>query len=75
MESVMAGTNTVMIDVKAGNNMMYLPLDKIIKSQQTSVAQPSIVPQNTVESAPQPVVVDEQPALRTSTRGRDSRGR
>ncbi|NOT11767.1 MAG: FtsH protease activity modulator HflK [Methylococcaceae bacterium] len=75
MESVMAGTNTVMVDVKAGNNLLYLPLDKIIKSQQPPAAQPSTSPQNTVEPASQPVVVDEQPALRTSTRGRDSRGR
>jgi len=74
MESVMAGTNTLMIDVKAGNNLLYLPLDKIIKPQQPSI-QPTAVSQSAAEPPSQPVVVDEQPALRASTRGRDARGR
>lgn len=30
MESVLSSTNNVIIDVKNGNNMMYLPLDKMI---------------------------------------------
>ena len=29
MEAVMSGTDTVMVDVKGGNNLMYLPLDKL----------------------------------------------
>ncbi len=74
MESVLAGTNTLMVDVK-GNNLLYLPLDKMIKSQQPGSVQSPALPQSTVEPTPQPVVTDEQPALRASTRGRDSRGR
>ncbi len=35
METVFAGTNKVMIDVKGGNNMMYLPLDQIVKSRKS----------------------------------------
>ena len=31
MEQVLANTSKVIIDVEGGNNMMYLPLDKIIK--------------------------------------------
>jgi membrane protease subunit HflK len=75
MESVMAGTNTLMVDVKAGNNLLYLPLDKMVKPQQVTAAQAISVPQSPVEPAPQTNVVDEQPALRASTRGRDARGR
>jgi membrane protease subunit HflK len=31
MEEVLANTSKVLVDVQGGNNMMYLPLDKIIK--------------------------------------------
>ena len=31
MEDVMAGSSKVMVDVEGGNNLMYLPLDKIMK--------------------------------------------
>lgn len=79
MESVMANTNTLMIDVKAGNNLLYLPLDKLIKPQQPSsqptTATTATTSQSSAEPQPQPVAMDEQPALRTSTRGRDARGR
>lgn len=30
VESILAGTGKVLVDVKGGNNLMYLPLDKII---------------------------------------------
>ncbi len=36
MEKVYGNTSKVMVDVEGGNNMMYLPLDKIIKQQNTS---------------------------------------
>jgi len=58
MESVYANTSKVMVDVEGGNNMMYLPLDKIMQNQssgqrtlqqsQSSVNQPI----NTSSSAP-----------------------
>jgi len=35
METVFADSNKVMIDVKGGNNMMYLPLDQIVKSRKS----------------------------------------
>ncbi|TPH15539.1 FtsH protease activity modulator HflK [Litorilituus lipolyticus] len=34
MERVYSNTSKVMVDVEGGNNMMYLPLDKIIQQQQ-----------------------------------------
>lgn len=33
MEAIYGSTSKVFVDVKGGNNMMYLPLDKIIQSQ------------------------------------------
>lgn len=35
MEKVLANTNKVMVDVKGGNNMLYLPLDQIVKSRKS----------------------------------------
>ena len=43
VESVLTHASKVMVDVKGGNNMIYLPLDKIIGSRQ--------VGNNTVEQA------------------------
>ncbi|MCK9395735.1 MAG: FtsH protease activity modulator HflK [Methylobacter sp.] len=73
MESVLAETNTVMVDVKGGNNMLYLPLDKMIQPQPS--IQQANVPQSTVEQPSHAKVDTAQPAVRTSTRGRDLRGR
>lgn len=73
MENVLADTNTVMVDVKGSNNMLYLPLDKMIQHQ-PSIQQPN-VPQSTAEQPAQTAVDAAQPAVRTSTRGRDARGR
>ena len=73
MESVLAETNTVMIDVKGGNNMLYLPLDKMIQHQPS--VQQNNAPQSTAEQPAQAAVEAAQSAVRTSTRGRDSRGR
>ena len=36
MEKVYSNTSKVMVDVDGGNNMMYLPLDKIIQQQNTT---------------------------------------
>jgi membrane protease subunit HflK len=36
MESVMSNSSKVMVDVEGGNNMLYLPLDKIMGQQSTS---------------------------------------
>ncbi|WP_114326921.1 FtsH protease activity modulator HflK [Candidatus Colwellia aromaticivorans] len=36
MEKVYSNTSKVMVDVEGGNNMMYLPLDKIMQQQNTT---------------------------------------
>ncbi|MGZ8164755.1 MAG: FtsH protease activity modulator HflK [Methylobacter sp.] len=73
MESVLAESNTVMIDVKEGNNLLYLPLDKMIERQQPSI-QKTEASQNSIDQSTS-AEVEEQPTLRTPTRGRDARGR
>jgi membrane protease subunit HflK len=72
MESVLNESNTVVVDVKGGNNVLYLPIDKMTQ-QPSSDLQPH-VPQSAVEQ-PERAATMEQPALRSSTRGRDARGR
>ena len=48
MEKVYSNTSKVMVDVDGGNNMMYLPLDKIMQQQsapQRATSQPYTQPQ------------------------------
>ncbi|MEI6144919.1 MAG: FtsH protease activity modulator HflK [Methylococcales bacterium] len=77
METVLSGTNTVMVDAKSGNNMVYLPLDKMITQRQPTV--PSSTPSSTGSSdqpQSQPVVTQEQPIVEHPvTRVREARGR
>jgi membrane protease subunit HflK len=37
MEDVLQNNNKVMIDVKKGNNLLYIPIDQIIKQKRTTV--------------------------------------
>jgi membrane protease subunit HflK len=57
MEKVYSNTSKVMVDVDGGNNMMYLPLDKIMQQQSTGqrVIQqslPSVNSTNSTNTAP-----------------------
>jgi membrane protease subunit HflK len=36
LESVMSSSTKVMIDVEGGNNILYLPLDKILEQNQAN---------------------------------------
>ena len=38
MESVLSNSSKVMVDVEGGNNLLYLPLDKLMDRQSTSAA-------------------------------------
>ena len=76
MESVMAGTNTVMVDVKSGNNLLYLPLDKMMQHQPSTTLPPMNSQSGSADQPQiQPVVVPEHAVERTSIRSRDARGR
>ena len=41
MEQVYSNTSKVMVDTQGGNNMMYLPLDKIMERQQSGAGAPA----------------------------------
>lgn len=72
MEQVLSTTDTVMVDVQGSNNLLYLPLDKIASSN-TSVEPPAsknLQSNRNVQQAPRSVS-----NTRTSSRGRDIRGR
>ena len=71
MESVLAKTSTVMIDVKGGNSLMYLPLDKIAAG--TASASRSRL--NTPSTAPLINQDSSTMSQKPSTRGRGPRGR
>jgi len=43
MEKVYSNTSKVMVDVEGGNNMMYLPLDKIMQQSSTNLAAPQTI--------------------------------
>ncbi len=42
VESVLGNTTKVMVDVKGGNNLLYLPLDKILQSNSVNVQIPNV---------------------------------
>jgi membrane protease subunit HflK len=69
MESVLSQTNTVMVDVKGGNNLLYLPLDKLTQSNIEAT-------KNAVRSYQQSRPAPQSSINRTSSnRGRTTRGR
>jgi len=70
MESVMSGTDTVMVDVKGGNNLMYLPLDKLAAKSQAKMSNGYV---QRAPSATQTYTTTN--TARPSTRGRTERGR
>ena len=69
METVLANSNKVMVDVKQGGSLMYLPVDKLMQSQrQSSVSAPnertSVVPSE---------VTEQESRLRDRQRSREVR--
>jgi membrane protease subunit HflK len=72
MESILSKSNTVMVDVKSNN--LFLPLDKMIQKAATT---PENETAETAIATPPPVVEKKvvEPIVRTSSRGREERGR
>ncbi|MGH9896202.1 MAG: FtsH protease activity modulator HflK, partial [bacterium] len=72
MESVLANSPKVLLDVEGGNNLIYLPLDKLFGhppgSQETTVAAP---PRSGAEA--EPLASDQAPAPRAEGRSRGTR--
>jgi len=70
MESVLGEANKVVMDVKGGNNVMYLPLDKMVSGSQSAT-------KTTRFSAPTETNPNASSGFNrpSSTRDRDGRGR
>ena len=80
MQQIFANTTKIMVDSKAGSNLLYLPLDKLIsqaaggdQAKGTTVT-PQAMPQPAAPSEPPPSIEMRQRDSR-SREGRDSRER
>jgi membrane protease subunit HflK len=51
MEQVLSSTTTIFIDQKAGNNLIYLPLDKLVPMGETAGAVPYVPPLTEADAA------------------------
>ncbi len=54
-EAVLSNTNKVIVDMKSGNNLMYLPLDKFMQQQATGAAPRLSTEQRGIDSTPIPL--------------------
>lgn len=67
MQQIFTQTTKVMLDTRSGNNMLYLPLDKIIQQAASGA------PQGTGSAAtPRPQTLPTQPSAPASTNSSDS---
>ncbi len=67
MQSVLGNTSKVLVDQKAGSNLLYLPLDKLI--QQSAAAAPESAQPRAAAPAPAPA---PEPAAAESSRSREA---
>ncbi|HEY5800022.1 MAG TPA: FtsH protease activity modulator HflK [Burkholderiaceae bacterium] len=70
MQQIFSSTTKIMTDTKAGSNMLYLPLDKLIE-QTGNGSKPSAVAAPVAAPAPAPVEAIEPSRLRDTRSGRD----
>ena len=76
MESVLGNTNNVIVDVKNGSNVMYLPLDKLMQNPQNAATAPVInAPHVSSATVEEPVISPNVPLTVPSITNNNSRGR
>jgi modulator of FtsH protease HflK len=73
IEQVMSGASKVLIDTKSGNNMLYLPLDQMIKQQKESRAQAAPATSESGVAAPRSSSASERPQTGYGSRTREIR--
>jgi len=72
MQSVLGSTSKVLIDQKAGNNLLYLPLDQLQKQAQAAAAAPAAATDAAHAAAPPPEAITLDPSrAHELARGRD----
>jgi modulator of FtsH protease HflK len=69
MEQVLSNTSKILVDQKGGNNLLYLPLDKLIQASGPSPSS-SVAPEAAAASA-QEVMPDSAARTREAFRGRE----
>ncbi|MGR8930049.1 MAG: FtsH protease activity modulator HflK [Gammaproteobacteria bacterium] len=74
MESVLERSNNVLVDVKGGNNIMYLPLDKLTNKLAEESSRPVSVSHES-SSLAAPPAKEFKSDIRATARERDVRGR
>ncbi|MCK5875146.1 MAG: FtsH protease activity modulator HflK [Alcanivoracaceae bacterium] len=73
IEQVMSGASKVLIDTKSGNNMLYLPLDQMIRQQKESRAQAAPGTSDSGVAAPKSSSASESPQTGYGSRTREIR--
>jgi membrane protease subunit HflK len=76
MQSIYSSVTKVVVDSKQGNNMLYLPLDKIMQMTNNSPADVTTLPNTAAPAAPAPApaaTVDARSRETSRTRERDVR--
>ena len=73
IEQVMSGASKVLIDTKSGNNMLYLPLDQMIRQQKESRAQAAPATSDSGVAAPKSSSASERPQTGYGSRTREIR--
>jgi membrane protease subunit HflK len=73
MQQIFSTTTKVMIDVRSGNPLLYLPLDKLIQQAATEATSQRPAGSSVPADAPPPVVPGER--VRDNVRGREREGR
>ncbi|WP_299594437.1 FtsH protease activity modulator HflK [uncultured Microbulbifer sp.] len=73
VQEVMTNTSKVMVDVEGGNNMMYLPLDKLAESSASSASQRAQISPQVVEEISQRVMNQIRNEVNSARRSREVR--
>ena len=80
MQSILGNTSKVMIDQKAGNNLLYLPLDKLLQQSGAPAAAPAApapdlpAGRQSTPPAPEPTMTLDPGRSREALRNRDRTG-
>jgi modulator of FtsH protease HflK len=73
MEQVLSGASKVLIDTKSGNNMLYLPLDQMIRQQKEGRASAPSTTSDSGVAAPRSSSASERPQTGYGSRTREIR--
>ncbi|MBL8379188.1 MAG: FtsH protease activity modulator HflK [Burkholderiales bacterium] len=72
VQQVFANTSKVMVDVKAGSQLLYLPLDKLMQAGGTAAAGLAQVEPSTAGAPTRPAALDPAPPTGTDARSREA---